>query len=348
MRGLLTIALIVMIAGCQDDAESTIRGPCHDITDLDTKAWCITDAAKAAHDAGLCESITDTGFRAGCIALVRKDPLICAGVDDDHWRDSCLYGVAVETSNRSICKLIGGDKYAAWCERDASRLTPDFSLCENMFNANESMWCYAVIGRERDICDKIEDPYWRRSCYTAFNRSMQTTSSTPSIFHSTSSSTMPSLSSSSTLLLSSSSSTSMTYPRTLSTLSARIPDCASYKHPVQRDLCYAQLTMTSQDTDSCSSIINAYLRDSCRLTLAIDTSNKAICSELEDPTMRMMCAVELAVVTEDPNLCYNANNPSLADICLLEVAKAKEESRLCERISAKRTRLLCQRLIDAT
>jgi hypothetical protein len=121
---------LTLSAGCQDAAE-LVAIACEELEGKD-RDHCIQQLAVGSGNLDLCEDIESAGPKSKCwayIAAEKKDPWICANMENEDWygkqgaydQFKCFQYLAKETGDPDICNSI--DK--GYSDQFGSDLNPD-------------------------------------------------------------------------------------------------------------------------------------------------------------------------------------------------------------------------------
>lgn len=128
-------------------------------------------------DASICEIInpkytTDINM---CNALAKKDIGYCNKITDAYRSSMCKIFLGV---NEKVCDGIAKNSQKGECYRESAIIQGNPSLCEKAKNAEKSehYWCLARVGnkiRDSSVCSEIDDEFERIYCVALSENNLQ-------------------------------------------------------------------------------------------------------------------------------------------------------------------------------
>ena len=127
-----------------------------------------------------CEGVSVDYLRTICnndayqrLAVSRRNPSLCSQMSANDsatqlaLADQCIYAVAKEANDTSLCAGIQGAALRGQCITGGS----DFSACEQTSDYNQRLACFysvALNSNDPNSCDRIPTPHLRDNCFYQF------------------------------------------------------------------------------------------------------------------------------------------------------------------------------------
>jgi hypothetical protein len=132
---------------------------CEEIESIELKSYCAGEIgliiAILNNDEKGCEDIPQEWLGDYCIAWINGEKEICAkrapSVDVDEQKTQ----LAVKTGNEMICYTINKTKEKEICILEFA--VKDSSLCDEIFTSDIKKACTAIINKQKNICEEVQD-----------------------------------------------------------------------------------------------------------------------------------------------------------------------------------------------
>ncbi len=156
----------IELAECEDYAEKAVeQGEISEEYAVWVTDTRYSELAESTGEAGICNEISNGNSRNYCLAYFSFDASYCENINEENFKSSCYFEVAIRSNNSELCENIIEERSSGEekdrCYMDIGGKMGDLSICDMI--SDETTFresCYidvAVKNKDRTICASLSE-----------------------------------------------------------------------------------------------------------------------------------------------------------------------------------------------
>ncbi len=299
-------------------------GSCKSLVISESRDQCLTELAISTANASVCGLATGS-YSTECymqIAQNTGNSTMCSELGSGALESQCVMPIAVREDDYGLCEKIS-EPYLSKCVEQIALQSDNATLCGNVANATDEMYCTSLLG--------IKSALDFKSAEYCLNVSSEDN---------------PNFTSS--IIVNFTTPKNATAQPTTELVTSFLPFTPNVTFTA-RDFCYTALATATYNTSLCDSVTYGEGRTLCvdqatkiTNTTASYSTEIAGCSALGSYSEQCIEGVELseAVQTKNVSICAQFQEP-INDNCYAEIASTYKNSTFCSYISNSTEESLC-------